>query len=332
MQTDPNKDKQFKKKKSRTWIEAAKIVLESNPQTPMNCKTILQRIKDDNLKDISGSVPLACLNSCLDTNSRGKDSVFYKVYGRADVYGLKSDLPEGSEVISVKEEDEDIQITDSTFPDQKKENLVYVKLPSGITTIPLKDEEENEDDDDASEMDLPPQVNGENKNNNETTNLRRSIRQSLRQKKKKLEYPRIIIKPIQPPPKEEKKEEPKEEIIIDVADDIPQQNGNQNSEDSETDSSQSQRPQTMREILAGIPGFSMRPRKRTKKLSHAAQIAQTKEGCIDLETPDSILVTTNLRTLIDRHTFDLLPPNYQYKLLQLLPECDRCIGKDSGMR
>ncbi|XP_071153729.1 putative Polycomb group protein ASXL2 [Mytilus edulis] len=332
MQTDPNKDKQFKKKKSRTWIEAAKIVLESNPQTPMNCKTILQRIKDDNLKDISGSVPLACLNSCLDTNSRGKDSVFYKVYGRADVYGLKSDLPDGSEVISVKEEDEDIQITDSTFPDQKKENLVYVKLPSGITTIPLKDEEENEDDDDASEMDLPPQVNGENKNNTDTTNLRRSIRQSLRQKKKKLEYPRIIIKPIQPPPKEEKKDEPKEEIIIDVADDIPQQNGNQNSEDSETDSSQSQRPQTMREILAGIPGFSMRPRKRTKKLSHAAQIAQTKEGCIDLETPDSILVTTNLRTLIDRHTFDLLPPNYQYKLLQLLPECDRCIGKDSGMR
>lgn len=80
--------------------------------------------------------------------------------------------------------------------------MVYVKLPSGITTIPLKDEEENEDDDDASEMDLPPQVNGENKNNIETTNLRRSIRQSLRQKKKKLEYPRIIIKPIQPPPKE----------------------------------------------------------------------------------------------------------------------------------
>ncbi|CAC5409737.1 ASXL [Mytilus coruscus] len=332
MQTDPNKDKQFKKKKSRTWIEAAKIVLEGNPQTPMNCKTILQRIKDDNLKDISGSVPLACLNSCLDTNSRGKDSVFYKVYGRSDVYGLRSDLPEGSEIISVKEEDEDIQITDSTFPDQKKENLVYVKLPIGITTIPLKDEEENEEDDDVGEMDLPPQINGENKNNTETTNLRRSIRQSLRQKKKKLEYPRIIIKPIQPPPKEEKKEEPKEEIIIDVTDDIPQQNGNQNSEDSETDSSQSQRPQTMREILAGIPGFSMRPRKRTKKLSHAAQIAQTKEGCIDLETPDSILVTTNLRTLIDRHTFDLLPPNYQYKLLQLLPECDRCIGKDSGMR
>ena len=38
------------------------------------------------------------------------------------------------------------------------------------------------------------------------------------------------------------------------------------------------------------------------------------------------------QTLIDRHTFDLLPPNYQYKLLQLLPECDRCIGQDSGMR
>lgn len=41
---------------------------------------------------------------------------------------------------------------------------------------------------------------------------------------------------------------------------------------------------------------TLQPRKRTnKKLSHAAQIAQTMEGCIDLETPDSILVNTNLK-------------------------------------
>ena len=42
--------------------------------------------------------------------------------------------------------------------------------------------------------------------------------------------------------------------------------------------------------------FLFQPRKRTtKKLSHAAQIQQTMEGCIDLETPDSILVNTNLK-------------------------------------
>ena len=79
--------------------------------------------------------------------------------------------------------------------------VVYVKLPSSISTIPLKDEEENEDDDDIVNEVEPLAVNGENtKNNQENTNLRRSIRQSLRQMKKKQEYPRIIIKPIPPPP------------------------------------------------------------------------------------------------------------------------------------
>lgn len=41
--------------------------------------------------------------------------------------------------------------------------------------------------------------------------------------------------------------------------------------------------------------LEFQPRKRNRKLSHAAQIAQTKEGCIDLETPDSILIKVNLR-------------------------------------
>jgi len=80
----------------------------------------------------------------------------------------------------------------------------------------------------------------------------------------------------------------------------------------------------MREVLASIPGFSIKPRKRsTKKLSTAAQLEQTKEGCIDLETPDSILVNTNLRALLNKHTFSSLPPLYQCKLVQLLPDVDR---------
>lgn len=84
--------------------------------------------------------------------------------------------------------------------------------------------------------------------------------------------------------------------------------------------------QTMREILASVPGVSKKPRKRTnKKLSPAAQIEQTKEGCVDLETPDSIIVNTNLRDLINKHTFQLLPADYQYRLIQLLPECDRLV-------
>lgn len=81
---------------------------------------------------------------------------------------------------------------------------------------------------------------------------------------------------------------------------------------------------TMREVLASIPGFSIKPRRRTaKKMSTAAQIAQTREGCIDLETPDSILVGANLRSLLNKHTFLMLPPFFQKKLVQLLPGVDR---------
>ncbi|KAK9510570.1 hypothetical protein O3M35_005319 [Rhynocoris fuscipes] len=93
------------------------------------------------------------------------------------------------------------------------------------------------------------------------------------------------------------------------------------------------RQPTMAEVLASIPGFSVKPRKRSnKKLSAAAQIEQTKEGCVDLETPDSILVNTNLRSLLNKHTFSSLPPLYQYKLLQLLPHVDRVPVSDAMFR
>ena len=73
-------------------------------------------------------------------------------------------------------------------------------------------------------------------------------------------------------------------------------------------------------------------RNHRRKLSAAAQLEQTKEGCIDLETPGSILVNTNLRALINKHTFQLLPAAYQYKLLQLLPECDRLPASEGNLR
>lgn len=83
-------------------------------------------------------------------------------------------------------------------------------------------------------------------------------------------------------------------------------------------------PTKMIDILSSIPDFRIKHRKRTnKKLSTAAQLEQTKEGCVDLETPDSILLQTNLRDLLNKHTFSSLPPFYQYKLVQLLPHVDR---------
>ena len=135
-----------------------------------------------------------------------------------------------------------------------------------------------------------------------------SRKQSKRRKKNSNHsrtLPRIIVKPLPPPP--------------------PPENREWTAATSYTESNSStNRPTTMREVLASIPGFCLKPRKRSgKKLSTAAQLQQTREGCIDLETPDSILVNTNIRALLNKHTFSLLPPLYQYKLGQLLPSVDR---------
>ena len=78
----------------------------------------------------------------------------------------------------------------------------------------------------------------------------------------------------------------------------------------------------MKEVLASLPGFSSRcsRRRSVKKLSVAAQL---EAGLVDLESPASILTNTSLRALLNRHTFQGLPPLYQRKLGQLLPTVDR---------
>lgn len=94
--------------------------------------------------------------------------------------------------------------------------------------------------------------------------------------------------------------------------------------DTKAESNYCIRVPKMIELLLAIPGLNRkRKRKRNKKLSAAAQLEQTKEGCIDLETPDSILVQTNLRDFLNEQAFSSLPPLYQQKLLQLLPNVDR---------
>jgi hypothetical protein len=91
---------------------------------------------------------------------------------------------------------------------------------------------------------------------------------------------------------------------------------------------------TMKDILASIPGFPSLSRLRppnltasskksgTKKLSAAAALQQVREGVVDMESPDSILTQVSLRSLLNKSTFMRLPPAYQFKLMQLLPEVD----------
>uniref|UniRef100_A0A0K2VEN7 DEUBAD domain-containing protein n=1 Tax=Lepeophtheirus salmonis TaxID=72036 RepID=A0A0K2VEN7_LEPSM len=85
---------------------------------------------------------------------------------------------------------------------------------------------------------------------------------------------------------------------------------------------------TMKEVLSSIHGFSLSKVKAgnkktgSKKLSNVASIQLAREGSLDFESPESILGQVNLRTLLNKATFLKLPPSYQYKLMQLLPQVD----------
>ncbi|XP_010140617.1 PREDICTED: putative Polycomb group protein ASXL2, partial [Buceros rhinoceros silvestris] len=82
---------------------------------------------------------------------------------------------------------------------------------------------------------------------------------------------------------------------------------------------------------SSLPGLGKKPFQRSDRL-HARQLKRTKCAEIDVETPDSILVNTNLRALINKHTFSVLPTECQQRLLLLLPEVDRQVGADGLMK
>ncbi|XP_078092759.1 polycomb group protein ASXL1 isoform X2 [Mustelus asterias] len=83
------------------------------------------------------------------------------------------------------------------------------------------------------------------------------------------------------------------------------------------------------------PNLSRKPGQhfRTLRRSNAAgQMKRNRGEEIDVETPGSILVNTNLRALINSRTFTSLPLHFQQQLLFLLPEVDRQVGTDGIMR
>ncbi|XP_033364044.1 polycomb protein Asx isoform X2 [Bombus vosnesenskii] len=122
--------------------------------------------------------------------------------------------------------------------------------------------------------------------------------------------PRIVVKPLPPPP----------------PNDPPSPVNNVQHINTTTEEPAA----TMREVLASLPGFSLKSgrRRSTKRLSATAQL---EAGLVDLESPASILASTSLRALLNRHTFQGLPPLYQRKLAQLLPAVDRQDAATSGL-
>ncbi|XP_011612263.2 putative Polycomb group protein ASXL2 isoform X2 [Takifugu rubripes] len=273
-----------KKKKGRTWAEAAKTVLEKYPNTPMSHKEILQVIQRERLKEISGTSPLACLNAMLHTNSRGEEGIFYKVPGRMGVYTLKKDISDVAKELSEEESEEssdtlsDTQSRENNISQEGRRGRWMRRVPSKLQSQPSSPQPRcSSPSVPTSKLISPSQKHS-----------KKALKQALKQQQQRNQRrqggmpttssPRLLLK-----------------TIKDMAD------------------------ITTTDLCHPVVPRKVSP--RSGRLN-AGQLKRTK--CkIDVETPDSILVNTNLRAIINKHTFSILPPECQQRLLTLLPEVDR---------
>uniref|UniRef100_UPI00358F784D putative Polycomb group protein ASXL2 isoform X2 n=1 Tax=Myxine glutinosa TaxID=7769 RepID=UPI00358F784D len=75
----------------RTWLEAARMVLEKHRNVPMSQKDILKGIQKEKLKEIGYvNSPLNVLGAMLYSNARNISGIFYKIPGKLGFYKLKS--------------------------------------------------------------------------------------------------------------------------------------------------------------------------------------------------------------------------------------------------
>nr|XP_008123503.1 PREDICTED: putative Polycomb group protein ASXL2 isoform X2 [Anolis carolinensis] len=334
------REKGRKKRKGRTWAEAARTVLEKNPNTPMSHKEILHVIQKEGLKEIkSGTSPLACLNAMLHTNSRGDEGIFYKVPGRMGVYTLKKDVLDGLKELSEgSEESSDVHL-DS--PASENSSSSSERSNSGHSSSSSSGSSERGSPKDGrksrwrrkvstrlSQVSSPqlgtPSPSGKAISSSQK-HSKKALKQALKQKQRKQQQCRastpvtsghlLLLQP-------HSKAVSHASAPAKSAWEAKQSDGHSSSPPNSTSSSS---PSVKAE--PSLPVLGKKPFQRSDRL-HARQLKRTKCAEIDVETPDSILVNTNLRALINKHTFSLLPADCQQRLLLLLPEVDRQVGMD----
>ncbi|XP_053570983.1 putative Polycomb group protein ASXL3 [Bombina bombina] len=301
------KDK--RKKKDRTWAEAARLALEKHPNSPMTAKQILEVIQKEGLKETrNGTSPLACLNAMLHTNTRVGDGTFFKIPGKSGLYALKKEelacATDGALEVGCESEVDGTDIAEASS--NGEENEVCLKQ---IT-------EEASSNRDSSLTNSAVQSKLVSSFQQHT---KKALKQALRQQQKRRNgvsmmvnksVPRVVLTPLK---------------VSDEQSDSPSgsesKNGEVDSSDKET--KQGQKSPSGKQISQHL--------KRLKK-SGLGHLKWTKAEDIDIETPGSILVNTNLRALINKHTFASLPQHFQQYLLLLLPEVDRQMGSDGALR
>ncbi|XP_078071619.1 putative Polycomb group protein ASXL3 [Mustelus asterias] len=289
-------------------------VLEKHPNTPMTPKQILQVIQKEGLKEMSGTSPLACLNAMLHTNARVEDGAFCRIPGKMGLYALKKDeLVMSAEGVIDLEGESDLDSCEmaETNNSNGEENGVCPDAK------PVPDESSSPTSTSSSTTVAQNKVLSSTQQH-----TKKALKQALKQQQKRRigvsmmmnkAIPCVVLTPIKV------SEEHSESLAGPESNNIGELNGCN---------------KELREGARSSPSPIKVPDQHLKRLkrSSSGQLKRTRGEDIDVETPGSILVNTNLRALINKHTFATLPHHFQQQLLILLPEVDRQVGCDGVSR
>ncbi|XP_063779739.1 putative Polycomb group protein ASXL3 isoform X1 [Pseudophryne corroboree] len=236
----------------------------------------------------------------LHTNTRVGDGTFFKIPGKSGLYALKKEEltcpADGTLEIGCESELDGTEMAEASS--NGEENEVCLK-----------------------------QVTEEASSNRVQSKLvssfqqhtKKALKQALRQQQKRRNgvsmmvnktVPRVVLTPLK---------------VSDEQSDSP---SGSESKNGEADSSDKETKQGQK----SPPGKQISQHLKRLKKSGLGHLKWTKAEDIDIETPGSILVNTNLRALINKHTFASLPQHFQQYLLLLLPEVDRQMGSDGALR
>ncbi|KAM9342753.1 polycomb group protein ASXL1 [Pholidichthys leucotaenia] len=296
------KDKQ-KRKKERTWAEAARMVLENFSDAPMTPKQILQVIQSKGLKEMrSGTAPLACLVTMLHSQVRGdrvKNSIFFKLPGRMSLFTLKKNAPQWTKATS--ESETGSEPASSAAPASSNNN------PAEGSSLPRAGPTETTEQESCDSTEVMTAAGLDNDGLVDESSSSASC--------------------------STESQTPSTQTRLSRAAGQQGRMEAQQTQHAQTRLSRSRQSGRQRKKAVMMPRVVLTPLKVNGEHVPSGPMKRSRGGVdVDFETPGSILVNTNLKALINVRTFSAFPTHSQQQLLQLLPEVDRQVGPDGMAR
>ncbi|XP_058847022.1 polycomb group protein ASXL1-like isoform X2 [Acipenser ruthenus] len=289
-------------------------VLENFSDAPMTPKQILHVIETKGLKEMSGTSPLACLNTMLHSQCRGDDGIFFKLPGRLSLFTLKKDALQWSKSMAVPEAD---GLEDSADVESCDSN--ETSSASGESDMSLEETSSSASCSTETQSKQTPQARQSSLRAAQQGRAASacSERESGRQRKKGVMMPRVVLTPLKV-----------------NGEHVPSGFPGKRREAELSSTCSSSSAIACSSSLRSRAELSRKHGQRFKNLhkSRTGQMKRNKGEEVDFETPGSILVNTNIRALINTRTLATLPPHLQQQLLLLLPEVDRPVGADGLAR